>query len=175
MVKKIAAFWNQLTSRYKTSESVIWPTNYLTKKIGPIDGEIVQEGSHLSPIPALSVLKIQYSPNMGLNFQKLIRWWFRGSHHLTRAGRSGCLVEEDPSKVIFHLLKTGMALWYMVLADHVKVLIKAAVNKDPTALKIRRVEGSSWSVIQTSGDVSLEEPSIPSFTPKVFSSYRIFI
>ena len=62
-----------------------------------------------------------------------------------------------------------------VLADHVKVLIKAAVNKDPTALKIRRVEGSSWSVIQTSGDVSLEEPSIPSFTPKVFSSYRIFI
>ena len=26
------------------------------------------------------------------------------------AGRIGCLVEEDPSKVIFHFLKTGMAL-----------------------------------------------------------------
>ena len=55
-----------------TCESVILSTDYLTKKIGLSDGEIVQEGSHLSCIPALSMLKIQYPPNMGLNFQKLI-------------------------------------------------------------------------------------------------------
>ena len=35
------------------SEIVIWPTDYLTKKIGLSDGEIVQEGSHLSCILAL--------------------------------------------------------------------------------------------------------------------------
>ena len=81
------------------SEIVIWPTDYLTKKIGLSDGEIVQEGSHLSCILALSMLKIltwvwtfrnlneSAAGSEGVIIWLELRWWGR-EDRLLGGGRS---------------------------------------------------------------------------------------